>query len=98
VSQRYPTAAAFEKDLPNLLGRLGFAPERAAHLASLIAVDPARGSGHAHGADMRGTRARLRTRVGAGRMDYKAFNIAIHELGHNVRADLLAQRRRPRAA
>jgi hypothetical protein len=84
VSERYPTAAALEKDLPNVLGRLGFAPERAAYLASLIAVDPARGSGHAHGADLRGAKARLRTRVGPGGMDYKGFNIAIHELGHNV--------------
>jgi hypothetical protein len=32
----------------------------------------------------RGDKPRLRTRVGADGMDYKGFNIAIHELGHNV--------------
>ena len=32
----------------------------------------------------RGDFPRLRTRVGAGGMDYKGYNIAVHELGHNV--------------
>ncbi len=36
------------------------------------------------GAARRGDKARLRTRVGAGGMDYKGFNIAVHEMGHNV--------------
>ncbi len=81
---RWPTAAAFEKDLPVILGSLGFSPTQAAWLAERIAVDPARGSGHAAGAARRGDKARLRTRVGADGMDYKGFNIAVHELGHNV--------------
>ena len=33
---------------------------------------------------MRGVEARLRTRVGPEGMNYKGFNIAVHELGHNV--------------
>jgi len=33
---------------------------------------------------MRSEKAHLRTRVGEGGMDYKGYNIAIHELGHNV--------------
>jgi oligoendopeptidase F len=36
------------------------------------------------GAGMRGEKAHLRTRVPAGGMNYKGFNIAIHEMGHNV--------------
>ena len=36
------------------------------------------------GAVRREDRAHLRTRIGAGGMDYKGYNIAIHELGHNV--------------
>jgi hypothetical protein len=82
--RRYPTAAAFEKDLPAILQKIGFAPERATYLAGHIAVDPARGSGHALEARRRGDKPRLRTRVGADGMDYKGFNIAVHELGHNV--------------
>ena len=81
---RYPTPAAFAADLPRLLGALGFTPEKAAWLAARIEVDPARGSGHALGAARRGEKAHLRTRVGPDGMDYKGFNIAVHELGHNV--------------
>ena len=34
------------------------------------------------GAVRRQDRAHLRTRIGAGGMDYKGYNIAVHELGH----------------
>ncbi len=81
---KYPTASAYKKDMPNLLKGLGFSDERAQWLASRIEVDPARGSGHALGAQRRGDNAHLRTRVGRDGMDYKAFNIAVHEMGHNV--------------
>jgi hypothetical protein len=84
VSKRYPTAEAYEKDIPNLLMKLGFTKERALYLANNIVVDPARGSGHAWGAAMRSEKAHLRTRVGKNGMDYKGFNIAVHEMGHNV--------------
>jgi hypothetical protein len=67
-----------------LLTGLGFAPARARWLAEHIRVDPSRGAGHALQALRRGDFARLRTRVGAGGMDYKGYNIAVHELGHNV--------------
>ena len=81
---RYPTAAAFARELPATLQRLGFSEEKARFLTARIAVDPARGSGHALEAARRGDQAHLRTRVGPAGMDYKGFNIAIHELGHNV--------------
>ncbi|HEY0376350.1 MAG TPA: hypothetical protein VGC87_05270 [Pyrinomonadaceae bacterium] len=84
VSKRYPTPDAYKKEIPALLGQLGFSKERAEYLANNIVVDPARGSGHALGASMRQAKAHLRTRVGKGGMDYKGFNIAIHEMGHNV--------------
>ncbi|MDR0429626.1 MAG: hypothetical protein LBH58_04005 [Tannerellaceae bacterium] len=80
----YPHAEALEKDLPNILAKLGFSKERANYLAEKIAVDPARGSGHAWGAAMKGQKSRLRTRIPAGGLDYKGYNIAIHEFGHNV--------------
>lgn len=82
--QKYPTPEAFEKDIPRILGDLGFPEERARAIASSIVVDPARGSGHAWGAARRGDKAHLRTRVGPEGMDYKGYNIAVHELGHNV--------------
>ncbi len=82
--ERYPNPEAFRDDIPRILEQLGFTPERARFLAEHIEVDPARGAGHAIGAERRGDNAHLRTRVGADGMDYKGFNIAVHELGHNV--------------
>ena len=84
VGKRYPTPEAYQKDIPNLLMKLGFSPERAQYVASNIMVDPARGSGHAMGAEMRAEKAHLRTRVEKSGMNYKGFNIAVHEMGHNV--------------
>jgi hypothetical protein len=84
VRKKYPTAGAYKADMANMLLKLGFTPERAEFLAGSILVDPARGSGHAAGAAMRLAKAHLRTRVGKDGMDYKGFNIAVHEMGHNV--------------
>jgi hypothetical protein len=84
VAKKYPTAGDYQKDIPNLLMKLGFAPDRAQYVANNIIVDPARGSGHAMGAEMREEKAHLRTRVEKNGMNYKAFNIAVHEMGHNV--------------
>ena len=81
---RYPTPEAYARDLPRLLAGLGFTPERAAFLAERIVVDPSRGAGHAFGPKRRDDAAHLRTRVGPGGMDYKGYNIAVHEMGHNV--------------
>jgi len=81
---KYPNTQAFEADVPNILIKLDFKPDKAKEIASHITVDPARGSGHAWGAQMKGDKAHLRTRIGKEGMDYKGYNIAIHELGHNV--------------
>jgi len=84
VAKKYPTAEAYQKDIPNLLMKLGFSPARAQYVANNIVVDPARGSGHAMGAEMRSEKAHLRTRIEKTGMNYKGFNIAVHEMGHNV--------------
>lgn len=84
TASRYPNAAAMKNDLSNLLVKLGFASDKANYIADKIEVEPARGSGHAWGAAMKGDKAHLRTRIGAKGMDYKGYNIAIHEFGHNV--------------
>jgi len=84
TKERYPTPAAFEADIPRILRDLGFSSEKADFLAAHIEVDPSRGAGHAFGAQRRDDKAHLRTRVGEDGMDYKGYNIAVHELGHNV--------------
>ncbi len=80
----YPDAEALDKDLPRLLLKLGFKKDKASSIADKISVDPARGSGHAWGAAMVGQQSHLRTRIPDNGMDYKGYNIAIHEFGHNV--------------
>ena len=84
TSRKYPDAAALEKELPNILVKLGWNPVKAKEITSLITVDASRGAGHAWGAAMRNDLSRLRTRIGEGGMDYKGYNIAVHEFGHNV--------------
>ncbi len=86
--QRYPTAQAFDKDIPNMLVKLGFPRKKAEELGNAIVVEAARGSGHAWGAQSKDDVARLRTRLAKGGMDYKGFNIAVHEMGHNVEQTL----------
>lgn len=81
---KYPNAEALNAGLPEILTKLGFSAERAAWLSERITVDAARGSGHAWGAEHRRQQSHLRTRIPATGMDYKGYNIAIHEFGHNV--------------
>lgn len=84
VQKKYPNVEAFKKDLPNILKKLGFSDGNSEFIASKIEVDPARGSGHAMAAGRLVDKAHLRTRVPKGGMNYKGYNIAMHELGHNV--------------
>lgn len=89
---KYPNNEAFAKDLPNILMKLGFSSDLANFIASKVEVDPARGAGHAWGAQMRSEKAHLRTRIPPEGMDYKGYNIAIHEFGHNVEQTLTLQK------
>lgn len=80
----YPNRDAVSKDLPRILAKLGFDKNKAADICRYITVDPSRGAGHAWEAAMKTDNARLRTRIADNGMDYKGYNIAVHEFGHNV--------------
>lgn len=81
----YPDREAFAtKGMPSILNQLGFSKEKTDFICSHITVDPSRGAGHAWESNMRSDNARLRTRIGKDGMDYKGYNIAVHEFGHNV--------------
>lgn len=84
TQKKYPTKEAFAEDLPNILQKLGFTKEKAEFICSHVTVDASVGAGHAWEALMRSDNARLRTRIGEKGMDYKGYNIGIHEFGHNV--------------
>lgn len=82
--QLYPDTRAVEKGLPQIMQKLGFTPAKADEVCSKVRVDASRGAGHAWGAMGKNDVSRLRTRVAADGMDYKGYNIAVHEFGHNV--------------
>lgn len=82
--ERYPNPITYEKKIAGMLTNLGFQKENAEYIARHIVVEPARGSGHAWPCVGRNEPARLRTRIAPGGMDYKGYNIAVHEMGHNV--------------
>ena len=81
---QYPDAEAMNRDLSRMLVQLGFDRDKADDISEKVEVDAARGSGHAWRASMRGKPSHLRTRIGSDGMDYKGYNIAVHEFGHNV--------------
>jgi len=81
---KYPSEQAFAADMPNILQKLGYSPEKAKFISSKIEVQASRGAGHAWGAGMKEMQSYLRTRLAGVGMDYKGYNIACHEFGHNV--------------
>lgn len=85
TQQLYPNKEAFKtQGMPSILKFLGFDNQQSQFICSHVTVDPSRGAGHAWESNMRSDNARLRTRIGASGMDYKGYNIAVHEFGHNV--------------
>jgi hypothetical protein len=84
TQQKYPNRESFVADLPNILVKLGFPQEKAISICNQVRVDASRGAGHAWEARMKEDKARLRTRIGEKGMDYKGYNIGVHEFGHNV--------------
>jgi hypothetical protein len=82
--KRYPDPVTYQKKIAGMLTTLGFQKENAEDIARHIVVEPARGSGHAWPCLGRKEDARLRTRIPASGMDYKGYNIAVHEFGHCV--------------
>lgn len=84
TTRRFANAQAFAKEMPAILTSLGWTKEKADFIAQRIQVESSRGAGHAWGGEMRKDNALLRTRIPAGGMNYKGFNIAMHEFGHTV--------------
>jgi len=84
TKEKYPTVKEFKNDLPNIINKMGFDEKNSKEIANKIEIDRAKGSGHAWGSSLRGEPAHLRTRFDDDGMNYKGYNIAIHELGHNV--------------
>ncbi len=99
VAERYPNAAALESAVPQLLLDLGFDAAAAARYGDSVRVEIARGAGHASGPRLRDADAWLRTNAltGSEQLGWDGYDIAIHELGHNIE-QLISAREVPRPA
>ena len=99
VQERYPDAAALEADLPRLLLQLGFPEDAADFYGRRVRVEIARGAGHASPPRLLDRKAWLRTnaRTDTGGLGWDGFDIAMHELGHNIE-QLISRHEAPRAA
>ena len=84
IKKKYPNPISLERDLPNILIRLGFPPFKATFLAKHIGVNPVPMGGFATPPRMRGDKAYIHTRFEKDGLDYKGFRIGMHELGHGV--------------
>ncbi len=84
VLDKYPSLQAFQKDLPAILAKMGFSEQKANEICAQVEVNPSVGSGHAWPAAMKNDKIHLRARFRENGVDYKAYNIATHEFGHNV--------------
>jgi len=84
VGKRFNSAQAYQNQIPSILTSLGWNRQKAEFFQSKIVVEGSRGAGHAWGGAMRQDVALLRTRIGESGMNYKGFNIAMHEFGHTV--------------
>ncbi|MFA5175287.1 MAG: hypothetical protein WC430_02575 [Patescibacteria group bacterium] len=91
VAEKYPNLDTLKKAVPEILVKLGFTKKVADYLADRIEIEPARGCGHAIGAEMKSEKSRLRFRVTGNKITSNGFNVFMHELGHNVEQNLTLQ-------
>ncbi|MCB0215816.1 MAG: hypothetical protein KDH92_04215 [Chloroflexi bacterium] len=80
----YPDAASLERKLPELLRHLGWSDEDAEFFGRRVKVEIARGPGHAMPAGRPEMPVWLRTNSLDGELGWDGFDIAMHELGHNL--------------
>ena len=85
VRKQYPTAAAYRARHAEDPREAGLQRPSGRPICAITSTwRPPAAPGHAMGGSMRGQHARLRTHVEPGGMNYKGFNIAVHEMGHNI--------------
>ncbi len=84
TKSRYPNAAALQKDLPSILLRMGFPESEANYVGTHAKVRPITSGGYSDEPAMRGDTSLMTTVFNADGLDFKAYRIAMHELGHVV--------------
>ena len=81
---KFPNPGALHDDLPAILTRMGFPNADAEYIGGHTHVRPIPSGGYSNQPPMRGDTALLTTVFNPDGLDYKAFRISMHELGHVV--------------
>lgn len=81
---KYPDPIALQKDLPSILVKMGFPEPEASYLGTHAVVRPISAGGYSDQPVLRGDTALMTTVFNPDGLDYKAYRIAMHELGHVV--------------
>ena len=81
---KYPNPMALQKDLPSILIKMGFSASEAGYIGKHVNVRPIISGGYSDQPPMRGDTALMTTVFNSNGLDYKAFRISMHELGHVV--------------
>jgi hypothetical protein len=81
---KYPDPAALQKDIPSILFKMGFSQPEADYIGQHTIVRPIQAGGYSDQPPMRGDTSLMTTVFNTDGLDFKAFRIAMHELGHVV--------------
>jgi hypothetical protein len=84
VAKHFGNVDAMNKNLPEILTRLGFQAERARAISSKIVVEPSRGAGEAVAASLPKARAHMRIHIDKKGLNYKDYRRALYLLGQCV--------------
>lgn len=81
---KYPDPMALQKDLPSILSKMGFSQPEAEYIGKHAYVRPIVSGGYSDQPAMRGDTALMTTVFNPQGLDFKAYRISMHELGHVV--------------
>lgn len=81
---RYPDPLTLQNGLPKILINMGFSKSEAEHLGAHTTIRPVVSGGATSSPPMRGGNAVSTTMFTPSGLDYKAYRVVMHELGHAV--------------
>ena len=84
LRKRFPDHRAMQAGIPEILREIGFSDDDADFLGSRVQVEIAKGPGHAVPPGRLEYSAWLRTNSLDDQLGWDGFDIAMHELGHNI--------------
>jgi hypothetical protein len=84
LAKQYPDVDAFAADMPNILQKIGSPQKVAEAVTGTIVVQQTDSIPHGGWREMRGDKSYVRINVPPGGMDYKLFQLSLHEYGHDM--------------